>query len=224
MADAHVLESIPEEVAQRNLETAIHMERIAAMLRMDHQDHGMAELAAARKACADELRTAADLLNPQEPGTGLTIRGPPEKSTTEIVIHGIHEAMTEEQIAHILGGGRWVRMVRLRPQMAFVSYWTEKGQLRGIKDGPRWIREEGWTAKQAELANFNPKYHMFEIDETVPYPPFCPYPAREDHQGGTEESGAAGSWASSSTTTTTEYWHQRSLPRTSTKRKSAIQD
>jgi hypothetical protein len=211
MADAHSLASIPEEEAERNLETAIHMERIAAMLRVDQQDHGMAELAAARKACADELRAAADMLHP---------KGPPEKSITEIVIHGIHEDMTEEQIAHILGGGRWVRMVRLRPQMAFVSYWTEKGQLRGIKDGPRWIREEGWTAKQAELANFNPKYHMFEIDETVPYPPFSPYPEREDQQGGTEQSEGEGGWASSSMTTTTEYWHQRSLPRTSTKRKS----
>ena len=96
MADAHVLDSIPEEVAQRNLETAIHMERIAAMLRMDQQDHGMAELAAARKACADELRAAADLLNPQDAETGLTIKGPPAKSITEIVIHGIHKDMTEE--------------------------------------------------------------------------------------------------------------------------------
>ena len=108
--------------------------------------------------------------------------------------------------------------------MAFVSYWTEKGQQRGTKDGPRWIREEGWTAQEAELANFNPRYHMFEIDETVPYPPFCPFPAREDHLGGAEASEAAASWATSCTTTTTEYWHQRSLPRTFKKRKSAIQD
>ena len=224
MADTNVLEGIEEEMAQRNSETAVHMERIAAMLRMDHQDHGMAELAAARKACADELRAAANLLNPQEAGTGLTVKGPSEKSITEIVIHGIHEDMTEEQIAHILGGGRWVRMVRLMPQMAFVSYWTEKGQQRGIKDGPRWIREEGWTAKQAEMANFNPKYHMFEIDETEPDPPFCPFPAREDHHDGAEESEAAASWATSSTTTTTEYWHQWSVPRPFKKRKSAIQD
>ena len=206
-------------MAQQNREAAIHMERIAAMLRMDQQDHGMTELAAARKACADELRAAAELLNPQEAETGLTIKGPPAKSTTEIVIHGIHKDMTEEQIAHVLGGGQWVRMVSLAPQMAFVSYWTEKGQKRGMKDGARWIREEGWTAQEAELANFNPKYHMFEIDETVPYPPFCDFPAREDHSD-----EAAASWATTSTTTTTEYWIQRPLPRTFKKRKSTIQD
>ena len=211
MADAHSLESIPEEEMERNLETAACMERIAAMLRTDQQDHGMEELAAARKAYADELRAAAEMLHPT---------GPPEKSITEIIIHGIHNDMTEEQMAHILGGGRWIRRVRLRPPMAFVSYWTEKGQLRGIKDGPRWIREEGWTAKQAEPANFNPKYHMFEIDETVPYPPYSPYPEREDSQKETGKSGDEGGWASSSRTTTTEVWHQGSLPRTSTKRKS----
>jgi hypothetical protein len=163
MADAHSLESIPEEEMERNLETAACMERIAAMLRTDQQDHGMEELAAARKAYADELRAAAEMLHPT---------GPPEKS------------------------------------------------IRGIKDGPRWIREEGWTAKQAEPANFNPKYHMFEIDETVPYPPYSPYPEREDSQIETGKSEDEGGWASSSRTTTTEVWHQRSLPRTSTKRKS----
>ena len=224
MADTGVLEGIEEEMAQRNSETAAHMERIAAMLRMDQLDHGMAELADARRACADELRAAANLLNPQEADTGLTVKGPPERSITEIVIHGIHEDMTEEQIAHILGGGRWVRMVRLMPNMAFVTYWTEKGQQRGIKDGPSWIREEGWTAKQAEAAIFNPKYHMSEIDETEPNPPFCPFPEREDIHDGTEESEAAGSWATSSTTTTTEYWHQWSTPRPFKKRKSAIAD
>ena len=139
MSNMNDLEVGPEEMAQQNREAAIHMERIAAMLRMDQQDHGMTELAAARKACADELRAAADLLNPQDAETGLTIKGPPAKSITEIVIHGIHKDMTEEQIARVLGGGHWVRMVRLKPQMAFVSYWTEKGQKRGMKDGPRWI-------------------------------------------------------------------------------------
>ena len=127
MADTGVLEGIEDEMAQRNAETAAHMERIATMLRMDQLDHGMAELAEARRACADELRAAANLLNPQEDDTGVTVKGPPEKNITEIVIHGIHEDMTEEQIAHILGGGRWVRMVRLMPNMAFVTYWTEKG-------------------------------------------------------------------------------------------------
>jgi hypothetical protein len=215
MTDAHSLTSLPEDEARQILETvfhiAIHMEHIAAMLRRNQLEHGTAEMAAARKAGADELMAAADMIH---------TKGPPEKSRTEIVIHGIHEDMTEEQIAHILGGGRWVRMVRLRPHMAFVSYWTEKGQLRGIKDGPRWIREEGWMAKHAERANFNPKYHMFEIDETKPYPPFSPYPEKEDRQGGTGQSEGEGGWTSSSMTTTTEYWHQRSLPRTSMKRKS----
>ena len=229
MAEEHARELGVGETTQQNRETAIHMERIAAILRndlfsMDTQEHGMDELAAARKACADELRAAANKLNPQEAETVINITGLPEKSTTEIVIHGIHKDMTGEDIAHILGGGRWVRMVRLGGEMAFVSYWTEKGQLRGLKDGPRWIREAGWMAKQAEPANFNDKYHMFEIDEKEPSPPYHRYPNREDNYDHTEASGAAESWATSSTTTTTEHWHQKSLPRTFKKRKVDMQD
>ena len=205
------------------------MERIAAILRkdlfaMNDQEHGMEELAAARKACADELRAAADKLNPQEADNVIHITGLPEKSTTELIIYGIHKDMTGEDIAHILGGGHWVRVVRLGEEMAFVSYWSEKGQLRGLKDGPRWIREAGWTAKQAEKANFNAKYHMFEIDGKATGPPYRNYPIREDNYDPTEASGAAESWATSSTTTTTEHWHQKSLPRTFKKRKSDMQD
>ena len=139
-----------------------------------------------------------------------------------MVIHGIHEDMTMEQIAYILGGGWWVRSISLMPNMAFVTYWTEKGQQRGIKDGPDWIREEGWTAKQAEACIFNPKFHMYEIDRTAPQPPFFPFPKREDIRDGTEESDQAGSWTKSSTTTTTEYWHEWAAPRPTKKRKPDI--
>jgi hypothetical protein len=215
MTDAHSLTSLPEDEARQILETvfqiAIHMEHIAAMLRRNQLEHGTAGMATARKAGADELMAAADMTH---------TKSPPEKSRTEIVIHGIHEDMTEEQIAHALGGGRWVRMVRLRPHMAFVSYWTEKGLLRGIKDGPRWIREEGWRAKHAERAIFNPKFHSFEMDETKQVPPFSAYPGKEDRQGGTGQGEGEEGWTSSSVTTTTEYWHQRPLPRMSMKRKS----
>ena len=210
MSNMNDLDVGPAAMAQQNREAAIHMERIAAMLRMDQQDHGMAELTAARKACADELRAAAEMLNPQEPTAEVTVKGPPEKSSTEIVIHGIHKDMTEEHIAHILGGGQWVRMVRLAPQMAFVSYWTEKGQKRGLKDGVRWIREEDWTAQAAEPASFNPGHRMFEIDEEAEYPPFRSYPKRDERN---DEDAA--NWATTSTTTMTQTswqsgWGKRS--------------
>jgi hypothetical protein len=70
MADTGVLEGIEDEMAQRNAEAAAHMERFATMLRTDQLNHGMAELAEARRACADELREFANLLNPQEDDTG----------------------------------------------------------------------------------------------------------------------------------------------------------
>ena len=224
MSNMMEIATSPAAISQRNMELALQMDRMSAMLRQDYPEHGEAELEAARKDWADELRAAAELLNPQEPATGVAVAGLPEKSSTEMIIHGIDKDMNEEQIAWILGGGEWVRMVRLVPEMAFVSYWTEKGQKRGLKDGVAWIKEEGWSVRATEPANFNVKYHMYEIDTEADYPAYHPYPIR-----GAPNDEDAAEWATTSTATITQTswqsgessgadgsgsWSQRTLPGT----------
>ena len=113
--------------------------------------------------------------------------------------------------------------------MAFVSYWTNKGQQRGLKDGVEWVREAGWTARATEPARFNAKYHMYEVDTAAPYPHYRPFPKRD---GPHYED--AGDWATSTSTTTftttswqsgessgadgSGNWSQRTMPGATRKR------
>jgi hypothetical protein len=86
MTDAHSHTTLPEDEVRQIMETvlqiAIHMEYIAAMLRRNQVDHRTAGRATVRKAGADELMATADMTH---------TKSPPEKSRTEIVIHGIRE-------------------------------------------------------------------------------------------------------------------------------------
>ena len=228
MADFAETDTSASARAHRNSMLAEHLERTAQLLRQEFPEHGDADLEQARAEVAAEMRAAAQLLLPIEVD-GEPTEDWPEFSTTELIIHGIDPEMKADELAWILGGGQWVRMIRLAPGMAFVSYWTNKGQLRGLKDGVEWIRNETWTAYLTEKARFNPRYHQYEVDPEAPYPPYRVFATRDGARY-----DDTGDWATSTSTTTSTTsswqsgeasgafgsanWTQRTNPGTTRKR------
>ena len=95
------------EKALARAQLAEQLERTAARIRSDFSESGEQELARARAEVAEELRAAADLLQPSQEerdttGDQLEL---PAFCSMEAVIHGISAEMTPEGLAKIFGWG-----------------------------------------------------------------------------------------------------------------------
>jgi hypothetical protein len=126
-------------------------------------EDGEADLLAARRELARELREEAALLLQEEESQGQwTDYGAGRKSETEVVIIGLKTEMDEYALAGILGGGLKVRYITMTEVEAFVSYHFKKDAAEALTTASTNITNAGGPETVVTMARYKPNLHGHE--------------------------------------------------------------